>query len=238
MLGRGKKTGTGFAPFFTPLTEDEGKKKAKREEQKKKERKLCGSVAGVIVQKFVFRYIDFSFFSFFLPPSLGAAPPIAWAADWDWSSPGLDAFANYAAITAGAAEEGALLSTGFVRGPSVEVRPSPPFIPVGGGPGRRTQTGGSEDGGAVCRNSGVAPSQEWRGRKSPFVFPNRRSRCHCDLPRSLVSLVPTDIQFAFMTSERGEVAAIGNAVENFLFPNYRHKNHNRETKKSLQSVGQ
>lgn len=75
-----------------------------------------------------------------LPPSLGAAPPIASAADWDWSSPAWDAFANYVAVTAGAAEEGALLSTGFVRGPSVEVRPSPPFIAVGGGPGRRTQT--------------------------------------------------------------------------------------------------
>lgn len=105
-----------------------------------------------------------------LPPSLGAAPPIASAADWDWSSPAWDAFANYVAVTAGAAEEGALLSTGFVRGPSVEVRPSPPFIAVGGGPGRRTQTGGSEDA-AVSRNSGAAaPSQERRGRKSPFVF--------------------------------------------------------------------
>lgn len=49
-----------------------------------------------------------------------------------------------------------------------------------------------------------------------LFVPNRRSRCYCDLPRSLVCQVPTDIQFAFMTSERGEVAAITTPQELFV----------------------
>lgn len=108
MLGRGKKRARVLPPFYA---EDEDKRTKWRGDRKVAVRR------GSSLKSLFHFFLDFS------RPS----PPIASAVDWDWSSPELDTFANYGAVAAGAAEEGALLATECVVRP-LAGGPSFPFF--------------------------------------------------------------------------------------------------------------